>query len=63
LAAPYIHLLRRSTGSFLRALGRSESCEAHESQSTVRVHAALKKVGYDGWLVAEMEERYRYALD
>jgi L-ribulose-5-phosphate 3-epimerase len=27
------------------------------------IHAALRKVGYDGWLVAEMEGRYHYALD
>ena len=27
------------------------------------IHAALHKVGYDGWLVAEMEARYRYAPD
>lgn len=27
------------------------------------IHAALAKVGYDGWLVAEMESRYRYAQD
>lgn len=27
------------------------------------IHAALRKVGYDGWLVAEMEARYRYAPD
>ena len=27
------------------------------------IRAALTKVGYDGWLVAEMELRYRYALD
>jgi L-ribulose-5-phosphate 3-epimerase len=27
------------------------------------VRAALTKVGYDGWLVAEMELRYRYAKD
>ena len=27
------------------------------------IRAALAKVGYDGWLVAEMELRYRYALD
>lgn len=24
---------------------------------------AMKKVGYDGWLIAEMEERYQYAAD
>jgi hexulose-6-phosphate isomerase len=27
------------------------------------VRAAMIKVGYDGWLIAEMEARYRYALD
>jgi L-ribulose-5-phosphate 3-epimerase len=27
------------------------------------IRAALTKVGYDGWLVAEMELRYRYAVD
>jgi L-ribulose-5-phosphate 3-epimerase len=27
------------------------------------IRAAITKVGYDGWLVAEMEGRYRYALD
>src|SRR6516164_4354482 len=27
------------------------------------IRAALTKVGYDGWLVAEMELRYRYAQD
>jgi hexulose-6-phosphate isomerase len=27
------------------------------------IRAALKKVGYDGWLIAEMEWRYRFALD
>ena len=27
------------------------------------IRAALDKVGYDGWLVAEMEARYRYAPD
>lgn len=27
------------------------------------IHGAMKKVGYDGWLVAEMEARYRYAPD
>jgi len=27
------------------------------------IRAALAKVGYDGWLVAEMELRYRYAKD
>jgi L-ribulose-5-phosphate 3-epimerase len=27
------------------------------------IRAALAKAGYDGWLVAEMEDRYRYALD
>lgn len=27
------------------------------------IHAALVKVGYDGWLIAEMERRYRYAPD
>jgi hexulose-6-phosphate isomerase len=27
------------------------------------IRAALTKVGYDGWLVAEMEVRYRYARD
>ena len=27
------------------------------------IRAAMTKVGYDGWLVAEMESRYRYALD
>jgi len=27
------------------------------------IHAALAKVGYDGWLVAEMELRYHYAKD
>ncbi len=27
------------------------------------IHAALDKVGYDGWLVAEMERRYHYAPD
>jgi L-ribulose-5-phosphate 3-epimerase len=27
------------------------------------IRAAMTKVGYDGWLVAEMELRYRYALD
>ena len=27
------------------------------------IHAALQKVGYNGWLVAEMEDRYRFAKD
>src|SRR5579863_131386 len=27
------------------------------------IRAALDKVGYDGWLIAEMEARYRYAAD
>ncbi len=27
------------------------------------IRAALQKVNYDGWLVAEMEDRYRFALD
>lgn len=27
------------------------------------IRAAMHKVGYDGWLVAEMEARYRYAPD
>jgi hexulose-6-phosphate isomerase len=27
------------------------------------IRAALSKVGYDGWLVAEMEARYRFAPD
>ena len=27
------------------------------------IRSALTKVGYDGWLVAEMEARYRYAPD
>ncbi len=27
------------------------------------IRAAMTKVGYDGWLVAEMEARYRYAPD
>ena len=27
------------------------------------IRAAMSKVGYDGWLIAEMESRYRYALD
>ena len=27
------------------------------------IRAALTKVGYDGWLIAEMEARYRYAPD
>ncbi len=27
------------------------------------IRAAMRKVAYDGWLVAEMEARYRYALD
>ena len=27
------------------------------------IHNAIKKVGYDGWLVAEMERRYQYAPD
>lgn len=27
------------------------------------IHDAFKKVGYDGWLIAEMESRYRYAPD
>lgn len=27
------------------------------------IRAAMMKVGYDGWLVAEMEARYRYAAD
>jgi L-ribulose-5-phosphate 3-epimerase len=27
------------------------------------IRAALDKVGYDGWLIAEMEARYRYAPD
>jgi sugar phosphate isomerase/epimerase len=27
------------------------------------IRAALSKVNYDGWLIAEMESRYRYALD
>lgn len=27
------------------------------------IRAAMTKVGYDGWLVAEMERRYKYASD
>jgi len=27
------------------------------------IHDAFKKVGYDGWLIAEMESRYRHAPD
>jgi len=27
------------------------------------IRAAMSKVGYDGWLIAEMESRYRYAVD
>lgn len=27
------------------------------------IRAAMAKVGYDGWLIAEMEARYRFALD
>jgi len=27
------------------------------------IRGALTKVGYDGWLIAEMEARYRYAPD
>ena len=27
------------------------------------IRAAMSKVGYDGWLVAEMERRYHYAED
>src|SRR3989442_12320897 len=27
------------------------------------IRGAMTKVGYDGWLVAEMEARYRYAPD
>jgi L-ribulose-5-phosphate 3-epimerase len=27
------------------------------------IRAAMTKVGYDGWLIAEMEARYRYAPD
>jgi len=27
------------------------------------IRAALTKVGYGGWLIAEMEARYRYARD
>jgi sugar phosphate isomerase/epimerase len=27
------------------------------------IHAALQKVGYDGWLIAEMEDRYHFAKD
>src|SRR5215471_14920510 len=27
------------------------------------IRAALKKVGYDGWVIAEMEARYRFAPD
>jgi L-ribulose-5-phosphate 3-epimerase len=27
------------------------------------IHAALQKVNYDGWLIAEMEARYHYAAD
>lgn len=27
------------------------------------IRAALKKVGYDGWLIAEMEARYKFAPD
>ena len=29
----------------------------------VAIHNALQKVKYDGWLIAEMESRYRYAAD
>jgi hexulose-6-phosphate isomerase len=29
----------------------------------VAIHNALQKVRYDGWLIAEMESRYRYAAD
>ncbi len=27
------------------------------------IHAAMKKINYDGWLIAEMEARYKYAQD
>ena len=27
------------------------------------IHTAMRKVGYNGWLIAEMESRYRYAPD
>ena len=27
------------------------------------IRAAIKKVNYDGWLIAEMEARYKYAQD
>jgi len=27
------------------------------------IRGALQKVGYDGWIIAEMESRYRYAPD
>jgi L-ribulose-5-phosphate 3-epimerase len=27
------------------------------------IHQAMRKVNYDGWLIAEMESRYRYAAD
>jgi hexulose-6-phosphate isomerase len=27
------------------------------------IHLALKKIKYDGWIIAEMEARYRFALD
>ena len=27
------------------------------------IRAAMSKVGYDGWLIAEMESRYHYAVD
>ena len=27
------------------------------------IRAAMKKINYDGWLIAEMEARYKYAQD
>src|SRR5216110_2801352 len=33
------------------------------AEQWIEIRGAITKVGYDGWLVAEMEARYRYAPD
>ena len=38
-------------------------CSASDSEASAAIRAAMQKVKYDGWLVAEMESRYRYAVD
>ena len=58
----------REAGCWMLALGiETESEETRKDMMKrlegQKIRAALAKVGYDGWLVAEMEDRYHYALD